>query len=73
MFAIDPDGVIRGTYAGSLRYVISRILTGYNYLVTQNGGTLEVVVLGRHGESAVPASTSNLPTTRSQTDWRRQQ
>jgi hypothetical protein len=53
--SIGLDEVIEGTYAGSLRQVLSRVLDGYNYATKQNGSNLEVVVFGRRGERAIPA------------------
>jgi len=54
--AIVLDGEISGTYAGSLRRVISRVLDGYNYVIEQNDAKLDVIILGRRGDRAVPVA-----------------
>jgi hypothetical protein len=53
---IALDEEINGTYAGSLRRVISRVLDGYNYVIEQNDAKLDVIILGRRGERAVPVA-----------------
>jgi hypothetical protein len=47
------DAGINGTYSGSLRLVLARVLHGYNYVIKQDKSTLEVVVIGRSGDRAV--------------------
>ena len=37
---------IVGTYAGSLRTVVTRLLDGYDYVMKVEGGRIEVFVLG---------------------------
>jgi hypothetical protein len=54
--AIVLDEEINGTYAGSLRRVISRVLDGYNYVIKQGDAKLDVIILGRRGERAVPVA-----------------
>jgi hypothetical protein len=54
--AIALDEEINGTYAGSLRRVISRVLDGYNYVIKQDDAKLDVIILGRRGERAVPVA-----------------
>jgi hypothetical protein len=49
------NGVIDGTYGGSLAHVLSRVLDGYNYAIKQSDAKLEVIVVGRRGEQASPA------------------
>jgi hypothetical protein len=51
---LDED--INGTYSGSLRRVIARLLDGYNYVIEQNNGTLDVIILDKRGARAVPAT-----------------
>ena len=53
--SVGLDEVIEGSYAGSLRQVVSRVLEGYNYATKQNGSYVEVIIFGRRGESAVAA------------------
>jgi hypothetical protein len=48
------DEEINGTYTGSLKRVIARVLDGYNYVIKQDNATLDVIVLGKRGERAVP-------------------
>ncbi len=54
--AIVLDEEISGTYAGSLRRVIARVLDGYNYVIKQDDAKLDVVILGKRGERAVPVA-----------------
>jgi hypothetical protein len=54
--SIVLDEEINGTYAGSLRRVISRVLDGYNYVIEQDDAKLAVIILGRRGERAVPVA-----------------
>jgi hypothetical protein len=41
-------------YSGSLVQVIARLLEGYNYIVKREHEEVEIVVIGRRGEIAVP-------------------
>jgi hypothetical protein len=50
------DEEINGTYAGSLRLVISHVLDGYNFVIKQDDSKLDVIILGRRGERAVPVA-----------------
>ena len=55
--AIVLDEEINGTYAGSLRRVISRVLDSYNYVIEQqDDAKLAVIILGRRGERAIPVA-----------------
>jgi hypothetical protein len=53
--AIALDEARDGIYAGSLRHVISRLLDGYDYVITQDSSNLDIIVVDRKGEQAVPA------------------
>ena len=55
------DGVT-ATFDGSLRYVVGRVLDGYNYFIETRGDELEVVVLGAASSHAVPAPVYAPPT-----------
>jgi hypothetical protein len=55
---IRLDEILNGRYAGSLDYVISRLLDGYDYAIQHNKSKLEVSIYDRHGERAVPAPVS---------------
>lgn len=53
--SIPLNATADGTYSGSLRQVISRLLDGYNYVVkTDDSKTVEIVVLSKRGEAASP-------------------
>jgi hypothetical protein len=52
---IQLDEIRNGTYGGSLDYVISRLLDGYDYVIKQNKSKLEVSIYDKRGERAVPA------------------
>lgn len=54
--SIALDDEVNGTYAGSLRHVISRVLDGYNYAIREEDSKLDVIVFGKAGEHAVPAA-----------------
>ena len=57
---VPLDQPISGTYRGSLRKVLSRLLDGFSYYVVDTaGGTMEVTVVGRAGDlpAAVVAAT----------------
>jgi hypothetical protein len=51
------DEVLDGTYAGPLGRVVGRLLNGYDYAAKVDGLKLEVMVFGKRGEVADPAST----------------
>lgn len=44
-----------GVYAGSLREVISRLLSSYSYVIKLENSTLDVDIFGKAGEQAVAA------------------
>jgi hypothetical protein len=43
------DKQLSGTYEGSLRRVVARLLEGYNFIITTNQDMIEVTVLGTQG------------------------
>ena len=47
--------VIDGTYAGPLGQVLSRLLAGYNYAIKQDDAEIDVIIVSRYGEQAIPA------------------
>lgn len=55
--AVVLDELRDGTYTGSLRHVIARVLDGYDYVIEENDGTLGVVVVDKSGGHAAPAPT----------------
>jgi hypothetical protein len=52
----DLNRSVSGTYSGSLREVITRLLNGYDFFVRKVGDDLEVIVVG------FSASTTTAPT-----------
>jgi hypothetical protein len=60
-FTMTLDDAIDGTYVGSLRHVLSRVLDGYDYVIKQESSKLEVIVIGRSGARALPVTTSLNP------------
>jgi hypothetical protein len=44
-----------GMYAGSLRRVISQLLSDYNYVIKLEDGRLDVVIFSKIGEQAIAA------------------
>jgi hypothetical protein len=63
--AISLDGAIDGTFKGPLRDVLSRVLDGFNYFVKAERDRIEVIVLGKRGEHAVPAALPQAPAAKS--------
>lgn len=55
------DEEIDGPYTGSLRRVIAHVLDGYNYVIKQDNAKLDIIVLGRRGERAVPVAAPANP------------
>jgi hypothetical protein len=58
---------IAGTYAGSLRAVVTRLLDGYDYVMKIEGGRIEVFVLRAAGQNearAAQAQAVPIPTRR---------
>jgi hypothetical protein len=52
--AIALDAPANPTYAGSIDRVIANLLDGFNYIVKKSQGRTEIIVLGRHGQAAIP-------------------
>jgi hypothetical protein len=60
-----------GTYSGSLRQVISRLLGGYNYVVKSDQDTIEIVVFDARGAAPMtPASPLPAPNRGLVSRWR---
>jgi len=56
--AIPLDQSIVGTYRGSLRQVLSRLLDGFSYYVADTAdGRLEITVIGRRVAASQPRAT----------------
>jgi hypothetical protein len=56
------SGGITATFEGSLRQVVARVLTGYNYVIAARRDGLEVIVLTAESPYAVPAPVIAPPT-----------
>jgi hypothetical protein len=46
--------IVSGTFEGPLDEIVKRVLDGYNFVITRRAGGLEVVVIGRRSDQAVP-------------------
>jgi len=68
---VTLDDRISGTYSGSLRDVVSRLLSGYNYVIKQKDGMVEIVVLGRRGASPAAAQTPGAQGNTFADQWRK--
>ena len=71
--ALD-EVIISGTYSGALEEVLRRLLTGLNYVIKTEEGTVELIIVGLPGDA--PAEVGNtapaLPTnTNPAAQWRR--
>jgi hypothetical protein len=53
--AADLNRSIEGTFKGSLREVITRLLDGYDFFIHKSGDNIEVVIVGSSGAAAVAA------------------
>jgi hypothetical protein len=56
----DLNRHLTGTYRGSLRQVVTRILDGYNFIVASIHGGVEVTVLGKEKAQTPPAAPSSV-------------
>src|ERR1700731_158292 len=59
--AVALQTEISGSYAGPFGQVIARLLDGYNYVLRSDRDSIEVQVVGRHGERAVVTPMSPAP------------
>jgi hypothetical protein len=59
---IPGSGGITATFEGPLRRVVARVLAGYNYVITDHGDGLEVIVLSTASPRAVVAPVIAPPT-----------
>lgn len=48
------DGSVGGTFTGSLREVVARLLEGHNYFIRRQASEIEVTVVGTKGDRAIP-------------------
>jgi hypothetical protein len=71
--SIVLNDVRNGTYSGSLRQVISRVLDGYNYVIQYEDSKLNIIVVGKVGEQApaAPQAAAAAPQTAVPTKRRR--
>jgi hypothetical protein len=52
--SVPLNGNAGSVYSGSLAHVISRLLSGYDYVIAHDQGTIDIVVWGKRGEAAAP-------------------
>jgi hypothetical protein len=57
--SIALNEICDGVYAGSLRQVISHLLSNYNYVIKLKNASLDVDIFGKIDEQAIPASIAN--------------
>jgi hypothetical protein len=53
----DLNRHLTGTYQGSLRQVVTRILDGYNFIIASSRGGMEVTILERQNAGTAPEPT----------------
>jgi hypothetical protein len=53
--SIPLERLLDGTYTGSLRRVVSRVLQGYNFTIEQDDAKLVVIIFDKGGEQAIAA------------------
>jgi hypothetical protein len=51
--SIALDAISEASYSGSIRKVIAALLEGYNYVIKNNQGSIEIVVFGKRGDGAL--------------------
>jgi hypothetical protein len=49
------------TYAGPVEQAVTRMLTGFNYVLKRDNGAIEIIVLGRHGSRAIAVEAPKPP------------
>jgi hypothetical protein len=52
--SVPLDGNVSSVYSGSLAHVISRLLSGYDYVIAHDQGTIDIVVWGKRAEAPAP-------------------
>jgi hypothetical protein len=52
--SVPLDGNVSSVYSGSLAHLISRLLSGYDYVIAHDQGTIDLVVWGKRGEAPPP-------------------
>jgi len=58
--SVPLDRSISGTYRGSVRVVLARLLDGFNYYIAETAeGVMEITVVGRPGAEVVAAPVVN--------------
>jgi hypothetical protein len=58
--AIALDMPANPTYAGPLDRVIANLLDDFNYIVKKSPAETEIIILGHHGEAAMPPQKPRL-------------
>lgn len=59
--AVPLDAAANAVYSGTLGEVLTRLLDGYNFIVRRDRDGIEVVVLGRRGDVAIPPQPAAAP------------
>jgi hypothetical protein len=54
--AIKLDAVANSTYSGPIDRVIANLLNGFNYVVEKRQDRIDIIILGRFGEVAIPSA-----------------
>jgi hypothetical protein len=68
---IPLDRRINGSYTGSLRQVLSRVLEGYNYVLKRRDTVTEVIIVGLPGDRVTAAAPMQPAPARSlAAEWR---
>jgi hypothetical protein len=52
--SVPLNGNVSSVYSGSLAYIISRLLGGYDYVIAHDQGTIDLVVSSKRGEAPAP-------------------
>jgi hypothetical protein len=52
--SVPLDGNVSSVYSDSLAHVISRLLSGYDYVIAHDQGTIDIFVWGRSAEAPAP-------------------
>ena len=48
---VSLDDIVTGNYQGPMDQVLSRVLTGFNYVIRTREGLIQVTIIGRPGDA----------------------
>jgi hypothetical protein len=68
--SIPLERAISGTYAGSLKDVLARVLDGYSYVIRHAGEATDIIIFGRSGTEAVASQPPPAATKTFASQWR---